>query len=195
MRPRVLSGVMATLLVTGLVGCSSATQADRPRTTGLQGTGAGVRSAASAPAVAPSRVTEHDYEHAVRLMGACAAKSKVELLNAGWDPVTNQRMMLGWKAPSMAADQSREVVRKCRVSHLDAVEAQYAAQHRPWMSPELMSAVRKCLTDKGISVTGRERTAQDLHTTVPHPQETKLYDCVHTVAYKVYPGLQVVRFP
>jgi hypothetical protein len=194
MRLSSLLGLAPALLVTGLVGCSSV-RTDQPGTADRPGSGASASISASTPVATPSLVTKRDYEQAVRLMGDCAADNDVELVNGGWDPVTNQRMMLGWNAPGMTADESADIVRRCRAAHLDAVEARYAAQHPARMSPELMSAVRNCLTDQGLSVSGHERTAQDLLKTVPEGDQEKLLRCVHTEAYKVYPDLQAITFP
>jgi hypothetical protein len=122
-------------------------------------------------------------------------RSGVELINAGWDPVANQRMIIGWKAPGMTGDESAKVLHGCRALHLDETESRYIKDNPARMSTDLMLAIRECLGGNGLPTTGLERTAQDLIEAVPESRQMNLHDCVHESAKEVYPDLKVVLFP
>ncbi len=123
------------------------------------------------------------------------AKSSVELVSYGWDPIDQQGPILGYKAAKKVPENEVfEVARKCRAKHLNAVEARFSANNKALMVPKLMAAVQRCLDGKGVPVTGREKNSSDLLAVVPKDQLMDLLDCVHQNANSLYPGLPI-EFP
>ncbi|MEV4582954.1 hypothetical protein AB0K16_58075 [Nonomuraea jabiensis] len=123
------------------------------------------------------------------------ARSSVELVSYGWDPIDRQGLILGYKAAKKIPENTVfEVAHKCRAQHLDAVEARFSETHKALMAPRLMAAVQRCLEGKNIPVTGREKNPSDLLAVVPKGQIMDLLDCVHQNANNLYPGVPI-EFP
>ncbi|MEU8379028.1 hypothetical protein [Streptosporangium sp. NPDC048865] len=177
---------MITLaLACALAGCAQAGDHD------YQGEG---EEPAQVASMFPTPVTKADYEDAVHLTSDCMGKTKVQLVNYGWDPIDQQGMILIYRAPGVPKAEVSDTARKCRAQHLDAVEARYKHDHEAFMAPKLMKIVQGCLTTKGISLTGQERNPEDLLEAVPEDKLVDLLDCVHPNANKLYPGLPI-EFP
>lgn len=140
------------------------------------------------------KMTKAEYEAAVRQMENCLAQSHVELVNAGWDPIDHEGMILGYKAPGLSEEKTLQVVRTCRGAYLDAAEERFKQDNKSYMAPELMRAVQTCLTDKGIAVTGREENPEDLIRVVPRERTKDLLECVHRNGKAIYPTLPIT-FP
>ena len=124
----------------------------------------------------------------------CMAKSQVELVNRGWNPVNGQEFILTYRAKTVPGDKVFEIAHACRATHLNAAEAGYKEDNPAIMAPELMKAIQQCLTDKGIRVTGQEKNSQDLVEAVPTSRRVDLLDCVHDNGRKMYPALPIT-FP
>ncbi|MFJ6758651.1 MULTISPECIES: hypothetical protein [unclassified Streptomyces] len=169
------------LLLGGLAGCSS------------QAGGAGRSAPAGGEARPTGKVTDAVYEAAVDRFAECLAAEGIELVNEGWDPVDHEKMVLRYSAPAKSANEVGKVTTKCRTAHLDAVAAAYTEDNASLMAPDLMTAVRDCLAEKGIGLSGRERNPQDLLRAVPGGDE--LRTCVHASAARLYPELSTVAFP
>ncbi|WP_327418827.1 hypothetical protein [Streptomyces sp. NBC_01233] len=173
--------VLVALLLGGLAGCSS------------QPGGADRSAPAGGEARPTGKVTDAVYEAAVGRFAECLAAEGIELLNEGWDPVDHEKMMLRYSAPAKSANEVGKVTKKCRAAHLDAVADAYTQDNASLMAPDLMTAVRGCLAEKGIEISGKERNPEDLLRAVPG--EDELRTCVHASAGRLYPELSAVVFP
>src|SRR5262245_32382140 len=60
-----------------------------------------------------AKVTTSDYEAAVGRFGVCLAESGIKLINDGWDPIDNERMMLRYDAPGMGYDEVSQITGRC----------------------------------------------------------------------------------
>ncbi|WP_328367583.1 hypothetical protein OHQ88_23200 [Micromonospora zamorensis] len=191
---RAITSFVVVALALGLAGCTSKTPASQPQG-GIDGetrpTAGPIKSNGSS---IPENLTDADYAEALRLTSNCMAKSNVELVNRGLNPVNGHEAILTYRSASVPGDKVFEIARVCRATHLDAVEAGFREQHPALMAPELMKAISKCLTDKGISLTGQEKNSQDLTDVVPKNRRLDLLDCVHDNGRKMYPALPIT-FP
>ncbi|WP_440098506.1 hypothetical protein [Streptosporangium sp. H16] len=193
MRSRTWAALAAALLW-GSTACATAMGAGRPVLTDDSPQPSEAASVHSEP-TSSAAVTREHYEDAVHRTKDCMAKSSVELVSYGWDPIDQQGPILGYKAAKKVPENEVfEVARKCRAKHLNAVEARFSANNKALMVPKLMAAVQRCLDGKGVPVTGREKNSSDLLAVVPKDQLMDLLDCVHQNANSLYPGLPI-EFP
>ena len=187
--------VVLALVAGGLLaGCSS--RSDAGERTGDK-TAASPTAAASPVAtdsVVSVRMTRGDYEVAVGELKDCLTRSQVELVNEGWDPVDQQGMLLGYRAPQLADERVLEVARQCRAAHFDAAAARFRRDNAARMEPALMKAVQACMKDRGFKVTGREENPDDLVAAAPKDKIWEVADCVRLSSRKLYPD-KPVEFP
>ncbi|MDX5456332.1 hypothetical protein [Micromonospora tulbaghiae] len=141
------------------------------------------------------QITEREYEAAVSQMASCMAKSGVDLINDGWDPIDHEGMILRYKSPGMSGEASSKVYHRCREAHLDNVQKGFNATNKSRMAPDLMAEVRTCLTAKAIMLKGGEKNPADLTRSVPEGRYETLLDCVYGGVRKLYPRLVAVSFP
>jgi hypothetical protein len=183
------SGVVLAVLLVALAGC------ERTNATGQPGPVTVPSSAAAVADGQRAKVTTSDYEAAVDRLDACLKASGVQLINDGWDPVDNERMLLRFKADGMPQDQMNETIQRCQSDELEPVATQYNEDNRSHMEPALMAAVQACLRSTGIQVTGLEQNPQDLLAAVAPSEHQQLRDCVRTSVRAVYPNLYSTSFP
>lgn len=197
MRLTVCSGVLLVVLAGGLTGCSASgsvdsSAGDDPTPTAGAETSASPSAMAGAPL---AKVTTEDYEVAVGQLDECLKKVGVELINDGWDPVDNERMLLRYKSPGMSFERGDQLYQNCVNAHLKPVEDRYNQDNKAHMEPALMAAVQDCVRGKGISLSGREDNPADLLAAVPETSRQALRDCVRESVSKVYPNLYATSFP
>jgi hypothetical protein len=185
------SSILLAALLIGLTGCSTTPEAGQPRPTRVE-------EEPSTSAAAPSgraKVTAGDYEAAVGRLAACLKESRIELLNDGWDPVDNERIILRYKAPGMDYEQVSKVAGRCESMYLTDVAARYTQDNKSHMAPELMAAVRACLKAREIELSGREQNPDDLLNAVPPNRHDELRACVRNSVRVLYPNLLSTSFP
>lgn len=142
-----------------------------------------------------TKVTKADYEDAVARTKACMAEDHVELVDSGWDPVGNQRILLSYRADkSLSEDDVFTTARRCRQENLDSIEERFAQTNPAMMDPKLMNAVQGCLRGNGLPISGREKNPADLMRSIPAGNVEDLLGCVHQNANSMYPGL-AIEFP
>ncbi|MEU2702576.1 MULTISPECIES: hypothetical protein [Micromonospora] len=178
------------MLLFVLTGCSTTGAEEQRRAP----TASRASSAPPSAGTTPAPVTRQDYEAAVRRTEACVAKSNVKQKNYGWDPVGNDEMILLYKSPVMPTVKALEFAQKCQADHLDAVRIGYQKSNPQYMAPELMKAVRTCLKERDVPVTGLEKGPNDLIESVPQKRFTVLVECVHSQASKLFPSVPI-QFP
>lgn len=140
-------------------------------------------------------LTKEDYENAVRKMGECLADSNVRLRNEGWDPASQQQMLLTYEAPGMPPAKLTEIVDTCYAAHLDQTESRYVIGREPLMAADLMNFVQACLAREGIAVNGNEKSSRDLLAVVPERNRRDLVDCATEGARVLYPNIIAIGFP
>jgi hypothetical protein len=197
MRSTIRFGVLLVALLCGPAGCSASTSTGPPAagetSAAPEAPAAGEKSAA--PETPRRKVTTADYEGAVRLLDGCLKKAGIQLLNDGWDPVDNERMLLRYKAPGMSYERGDELYQACAVTHLKPVADDYLRDNRSHMEPALMTAVQRCVTAAGVALSGREDNPADLLAAVPEDRQQILRDCVRTSLASTYPKLFSTSFP
>jgi len=142
-----------------------------------------------------AKVTASDYEAAVGRFGVCLAESGIELINDGWDPIDNERIILRYGAPGMTYDELSQATERCRSTHLEPVATKYSEDNQSHMAPELMAAVQECLRNGNIQLTGRELNPQDLLDAVPQNRQEELRFCVRESVRRLFPSLFSTSFP
>jgi hypothetical protein len=188
------SSVLAAVLLIGLAGCADKNHA-APTTSA--GGGGPLTPSASAPGADSHRakVSTRDYEAAVGRLRTCLQKSGIELINDGWDPVDNERMILRYKAPGADFKTVDTLTGECESAYLDPVASRYVEDNGSHMEPDLMAAVQKCLTGKGVDLTGREKNPADLLKAVPERRHEELRECVRGALNEQYPKVIGAAFP
>ncbi|MEU8254269.1 hypothetical protein AB0C06_08410 [Micromonospora inaquosa] len=182
---------MAALL--GVAGCSSSTNAGQPQPDKVT---ASTQVAPSVPAMGSSgeESDRAEYELAVRRLETCLSASKVTLVNDGWDPIGNDEMILGYASADLTLDEKMSVARRCRATHLDAAAERFRKTHAPYVSPDLLDTIRKCLAARGVRLANEEKSPEGILRVVPTERRPDLIECVHEGGRKLYPDTPI-SFP
>lgn len=141
-------------------------------------------------ALANTTVALQDYAQAIALARECMTEKGLKVGPNVTNRVDGWRLLYSIEWPqSMSAEEGSKHSGYCQDHHVTFLERGFATADRDRMPPELLSATKKCLADKGKTLLGTEVNHRQLQeTSGASPQDVT--DCVTNTMLDLYPGEQ-----
>ncbi len=173
--------VTVLLALAAISGCTTG-QADDE-----SGPGSDTPPTAQAWALDDDTVTEHEYQKAIGDFVACIKAAGYDASTPVLSPIDGLTMLFDLKA-SGDMNVYNTKMETCNQTHLSHIEPAYVEQRRQVMDTRLRDATARCMTDKGIKLTGREANAGDF-AAATHNAMATVMECVRPAAHELFPNL------
>ncbi|MGW1057042.1 hypothetical protein [Micromonospora rubida] len=186
------------LLVGGLFGCSASSSVDRDGGTAAGNSGQHLTekeraggSAAQDALLSDGVISRPEYEKAVESLGRCLRAHNVQLINKGWNPVSQQVMSLWYRNTDLSDDEVSAIGDECHQAWLGRVADQFSKSNPPRMKPELMLVVKECLKSKNRAIGDQVAGIPDLDAEVGADGRQDVRFCVKQGISELYPDSPV----
>lgn len=189
--------VLVVMLVVGLAGCGDKNRQPRRPPQQLTTEYLNAATATQDKILTAKIIQKADVESAANRMQQCLEKTGLDTKNEGWDPVTQQRVLISYRSRQVqeAPEHSIDAYEKCNSAHLEKIQDRYIKEHRPAMSVGLARYIGQCLREGGITLSRPVSTSKDLVRAVPADKENDLVSCVDKGISSLYPWITAYSFP